>query len=102
MRRLSSPFGSPEINTWDQLLALSGRLNTFTGINVSSFSADDGFWAFSIGNCIEGDSGPTYKDATGFGFGNFNSGDASSDLYWNGSLVSGIGYVGLLFCDDLG
>jgi hypothetical protein len=80
----------------------SGTSATANGYyNTTSFSADDGFWAFSIGDRIEGDSGPSYKNPNGFGFGNFNAGDTSSDLYWNGSLVSTSGYVGLLFCDDL-
>lgn len=76
-----------------------------SGVNgyysTSAFSADDGFWAFKIGDQVEGDSGPTYKSAGGFGFGNFNSGDTSSDLYWNGVSISASGYVGFLFCNDL-
>lgn len=72
-----------------------------TGYRLTTqFSSDDGFWAFVLGGKVNGNSGPGYAVANGFGFGNFNSNDNSSQLYWNGSLVSGSSYVGFIFTGD--
>ena len=74
-----------------------------TGYNLTTkFSADDGFWAFVVGSKVNGDAtaiGQTYQRTGGYGFGNNNSSDASSALYW-GSLVSGTNYVGFIFTGD--
>ena len=67
---------------------------------TSAFSADDGFWAFVLGGKVNGNTGPGYAVANGFGFGNFNSSDSSSQLFWSGSLVSGTSYVGFIFTGD--
>ena len=72
-----------------------------TGYNLTSrFSSDDGFWAFVLGGKVNGNTGPDYKVANGFGFGNFNSTDNSSQLFWSGSAVSGTSYVGFIFTGD--
>jgi hypothetical protein len=74
-----------------------------TGYNATSrFSSDDGFWAFVLGDKVNGDvgfPGQSYKKTGGYGFGNANSSDASSELYW-GSAVTGTNYVGFIFTGD--
>lgn len=71
-----------------------------TGYNSTSrFSSDDGFWSFVIGGKVNGNSGPSYQTTNGYGFGNVNSTDVSSQLYW-GSSVSGTNYVGFIFTGD--
>lgn len=71
-----------------------------TGYNATTrFSSDDGFWAFLLGGKVNGNSGPTYQTTNGYGFGNVNSSDVSSQLYWN-TLVSGTNYVGFIFTGD--
>ena len=72
-----------------------------TGYNASNrFSADDGFWAFVIGGKVNGNAGPSYQAANGYGFGNVNSVDTSSQLRWDGNLISGTTYVGFIFTGD--
>ena len=75
--------------------------NATTGYRLTtSFSSDDGFWAFVLGGKVDADSGgPSYQTTNGYGFGNVNSTDASSALYW-GSLVTGTNYVGFIFTGD--
>jgi len=75
--------------------------NATTGYRLTtSFSSDDGFWAFVLGGKVDADSGgPSYQTTSGYGFGNVNSTDPSSALYW-GSLVSGTNYVGFIFTGD--
>jgi hypothetical protein len=72
---------------------------------VSRFSADDGVWAMVVGGKNNGESvgftpTPTYKTTNGYGFGNFNSSDFSSNLYWNGVNISSTNYVGFVFTGD--
>ena len=67
---------------------------------TSAFSADDGFWAFVLGGKVNGNSGPDYKVANGYGFGNFNSTDNSSQLRWQGTAIAGTSYVGFIFTGD--
>jgi len=80
----------------------SGSAASTAGYRVtSSFSADDGVWAFIVGGKTDGDTpGPSYKTANAYGFGNDNSSDSTSDLYWAGSLISGTSYVGFIFTGD--
>ena len=74
--------------------------NSTTGYYLTnSFSSDDGFWAYVLGGKVNGNAGPTYQAANGYGFGNVNSTDSSSALYW-GSLVTGTNYVGFIFTGD--
>ena len=76
----------------------SSRLGYAT---FSRFSADDGVWAFVLGAKVNGDTpGPSYKKANGFGFGNDNSVDYSSNLYWNGTNINTTNYVGFVFTGD--
>jgi hypothetical protein len=74
-----------------------------TGYNATTrFSSDDGFWAFVVGSKVNGDAtaaGQTYQRTGGYGFGNVNSTDISSQLYW-GSAVTGTSYVGFIFTGD--
>jgi hypothetical protein len=76
--------------------------NATTGyFSTSSFSSDDGAFAFVLGGKMNANAGGTYKITNGYGFGNYNGTDgASSDLYWAGSLVSGTTYVGFVFTGD--
>jgi hypothetical protein len=75
--------------------------NATTGYNATNrFSADDGFWAFIVGGKVNGNAGPTYKTTNGYGFGNVNSTDTSSQLYWSGTAVTGTTYVGFVFTGD--
>ena len=72
--------------------------------NTSRFSGDDGFWAFRLsGNKVDGNSpGGTYKTTNGFGVGNQDSGDNTSNIYWNGSNSGGTSnYVGFVFTGDM-
>lgn len=72
-----------------------------TGYRLTSvFSADDGFWAFVLGGKVNGNSGPDYKVSNGYGFGNFNSNDSSSQLRWAGTAIAGTSYVGFIFTGD--
>ena len=74
--------------------------NATTGYYATNaFSLDDGFWAFILGGKVDG-NGATYKSANGYGFGNPNTTDPGSDLYWAGSLVTGSNYVGFVFTGD--
>ncbi len=69
--------------------------------NTSRFSADDGTWAFIIGGKSNGENpGPSYKVTNGYGFGNYNSSDSSSSLYWAGSNIPSTNYVGFVFTGD--
>ncbi len=76
------------------------------GYNATSrFSADDGTWAFIIGGKNNGESvgqsvNPTYRTTNGYGFGNQNSSDSSSALYWAGLSVPTTNYVGFVFTGD--
>ena len=76
-----------------------------TGYNSTSrFASDDGVWAFRLsGNKVDGNyPGGTYKTTNGFGVGNYNSGDATSNIYWNGSNSGGTSnYVGFVFTGDM-
>ena len=74
--------------------------NATTGyFATNAFSNDDGFWAFILGGKVDG-NGLTYKSANGYGFGNPNTTDPGSELYWAGSLVTGTTYVGFVFTGD--
>jgi hypothetical protein len=75
--------------------------NATTGyFSTSAFSSDDGFWAFALGGKVNGNAGPTYQAANGYGFGNFNSTDVSSQLRWAGTAIAGTTYVGFIFTGD--
>lgn len=78
-----------------------GQNPTTSGYStISSFSADDGIWAFTIGAKVNGNTNTPYQVSGGYGFGNPNGADSASDLYWNGSLISGTTYVGFIFTGD--
>ena len=76
-----------------------------TGYNSTSrFASDDGLWAFRLsGNKVDGNyPGGTYKTTNGFGVGNYDSGDGTSNIYWNGSNSGGTSnYVGFVFTGDM-
>lgn len=75
--------------------------NATTGyFSTSAFSTDDGFWAFVLGGKVNGNAGPSYQAANGYGFGNVNSTDPSSQLRWAGTAVAGTSYVGFIFTGD--
>ena len=75
--------------------------NATTGyFSSSSFSSDDGFWAFVLGGKVNGNAGPSYQAANGYGFGNVNSLDTSSQLRWAGTAIAGTTYVGFIFTGD--
>jgi hypothetical protein len=84
----------------------SSQNTNSNGYNATSrFSADDGTWAFVIGGKNNGEAVgqstvPTYRTTNGYGFGNFNSTDSSSALYWNGVSVPTTNYVGFVFTGD--
>ncbi len=79
----------------------SGQVTSSTGYRITNyFSADDGIWAFVLGGRVNGDPGPTFKTTNGYGFGNQNSSDISSNLYWAGSSVNSTSYVGFIFTGD--
>lgn len=70
-------------------------------LNTTRFSADDGIWAFRIGEKVNGDNpGPHYMNTNGYGMGNYNTSDIGSYLYWNGSNISSTKYVGFVFTGD--
>jgi hypothetical protein len=72
-----------------------------TGYNATNrFSADDGFWAFILGGKVNGNAGPSYQTANGFGFGNPNSTDTASQLRWAGTAIAGTTYIGFVFTGD--
>ena len=76
-----------------------------TGYNSTSrFASDDGLWAFRLsGNKVDGNSpGGTYKTTNGFGVGNYDGTDGTSNIYWNGSNSGGTSnYVGFVFTGDM-
>jgi hypothetical protein len=80
----------------------TSQASTRFGYNtLSRFASDDGIWAFVIGGKVNGDTpGPSYKTTNGYGLGNFNSSDSSSNLYWGGSNISSTNYVGFVFTGD--
>jgi hypothetical protein len=79
----------------------SNQNSTTLGYNqINRFSSDDGIWAMKIGGKVDGDKGPGYRETGGYGFGNYNSSDFTSLLYWNGTLVSSTNYIGFVFTGD--
>jgi hypothetical protein len=68
--------------------------------STSQFSFDDGFWAFVLGEKVDGNDGPDYRTANGYGFGNYNNLDSTARLYWAGSEVVSDNYVGFIFTGD--
>ena len=75
-----------------------------TGYNSTSrFASDDGIWAFRLsGNKVDGNSpGGTYKTTNGFGVGNYDGTDGTSNIYWNGTSTSTSNYVGFVFTGDM-
>ena len=68
--------------------------------STSQFSYDDGIWAFIFGGKSDGNTGPDYRTTNGYGFGNYNLGDGSARLYWDGSEVVSNNYVGFIFTGD--
>ncbi len=79
--------------------AQNSGVNGYNSTNL--FSADDGTWAFIIGGKVNGDQpGPSFKTTNGYGFGNYNNTDSTSNLYWNGTNVISTNYVGFVFTGD--
>lgn len=79
----------------------SGQSPTVNGYNQTTrFSADDGIWAFVLGGVVNGDPGPFYTKSGGYGFGNPNSTDSASLLYWAGVRYNFTNYVGFVFTGD--
>jgi hypothetical protein len=70
---------------------------------TSKFAYDDGGWGFGLsGKKVDGNSGYTPHNNTGFGFGNFNSTDTyGSYIYWNGTQTNTTTYVGFVFTGDM-
>lgn len=85
----------------------SGQNPNSNGYNATSrFSADDGIWAFVIGDKVNGDTpGPQYQKSGGYGFGNYNNADSSALLFWAGtnlttSPTNYVNFVGFVFTGD--
>jgi hypothetical protein len=80
----------------------SSQNSNSNGYNATSrFSADDGTWAFILGGKSNGETpGPSYRTTNGYGFGNYNSSDISSALYWAGVSLASTNYVGFVFTGD--
>jgi hypothetical protein len=75
--------------------------NNITGYySTSQFSFDDGLWAYVLGGKVDGNDGPDYRTANGYGFGNYNNSDSSARLYWAGDQVISNNYVGFIFTGD--
>ena len=74
--------------------------NTTGYYSTSEFSFDDGVWAFILGGKTDGNTGPDYRTANGYGFGNYNSNDSTARLYWAGSEIVSNNYVGFIFTGD--
>ena len=68
--------------------------------STSEFSFDDGIWAFILGGKTDGNTGPDYRAANGYCFGNYNLNDSTARLYWAGSEVVSNNYVGFIFTGD--
>ena len=79
----------------------TAQSTSVNGYNATSrFSADDGLWAYVINDKVNGDTpGPGYQKLKGFGFGNYNNADSSSNLYW-GVYITSSNYVGFIFTGD--
>lgn len=82
-----------------------------TGYNATNkFGQDDGTWGFIIptGNVTAYTDGNspgvsifnTTTTSPGFGMGNFNSNDNSTNTYWNGSNTGSTDNMGFLFSGD--
>lgn len=68
--------------------------------STSQFSYDDGLWAQIINGKTAGNSGPDYRTANGYGFGNYNGTDATARLYWGGVDSLTTNYVGFVYTGD--
>jgi hypothetical protein len=74
---------------------------TTTGYNSTGrFSADDGQWGFKIPGYTDGNGGGSIFTTNGYGMGNQNAGDSSSNTYWNGANTSSSSNVGFVFSGD--
>lgn len=71
------------------------------GYNTTSkFASDDGQWGFVIPGYTDGNNGGTIFTTNGYGMGNQNSGDSSSNTYWNGVNTASTSNVGFVFSGD--
>jgi len=72
------------------------------GYNATNrMAVDDGIWAFILGGKTDGnDPGPDYRSTNGYGFGNYNGGDGSTNFYWGGTSQGTNDHVGFIFTGD--
>ena len=80
----------------------NGASPSTAGYNTTSkLSVDDGQWGFTIPGYTDGNGGGTiFTTAAGYGMGNQNAGDSSSDNYWNGVNTASTSNVGFVFSGD--
>lgn len=70
--------------------------------STSKFSSDDGQWGFVIPGYTDGNAGGSIfsTNPPGYGMGNQNAGDTSTDCYWNGSNAGSSNQVAFVFSGD--
>ena len=72
-----------------------------TGYKATNrFAQDDGQWGFKIPGYTDGNGGGTIFTTAGYGMGNQNAGDGSSNAYWNGVSTSNSNLLGFVFSGD--
>lgn len=67
---------------------------------TTQFSNDDGFWATRLNTVIDANGDNDFKGSNGYGLGARNTGDTSSQLYWNGVDTGENNYIGFVFTGD--
>lgn len=74
-----------------------------TGYRLSTrFSQDDGQWGFRIPGYTDGNGGGSIFSSSppGYGMGNYNAGDTSTNTRWNGTNTSSSNNMGFVFSGD--
>ena len=72
-----------------------------TGYNATNkFAADDGQWGFTIPGYTDGNGGGSIFVTSGYGMGNQNAGDTSTNTYWNGVNTASSDNMGFVFSGD--
>jgi hypothetical protein len=65
------------------------------------FGSDDGQWGFKIPGYSDGNSpGPSIFTTYGYGMGNYNAGDSSTNTFWNGVNTPNSNNLGFVFTGD--
>lgn len=80
----------------------NNQVPSTAGYNATTrFASDDGLWAFILGGKCDGNSpGPDYRTTNGYGFGNYNGGDGSTQFYWAGVNFGVANQVAFMFTGD--